>query len=430
MILLDKALRQREQEGRPLRIGVIGAGAMARGLVALISNQIPGMAVVAIANRTLERAAAAYAFAGREGAVTAADLAALERCLSAGVPAITSDPALLARAGAIDALIDITGSVNHGAGIVLAAIEQGKPLVLMNAEVDATIGPILHEKARAAGVLLSCCDGDQPGVQLNLWRKVKGMGLIPRVLGNIKGLQDEYRTPTTQKGFAQQWNQDVTMVTSFADGSKVNFEQCIVANATGFSVLRRGTSRMKYRGPVEDLTSRYDLEQLRALGGVVDFVVGPRPVPGVFCLAELADTRHAPLLAAKGLGEGPLYCFYEPYHLCHLDAPMSLARAVLFGDAVGRPIGGPVVEVVAIAKRALEAGETLDSFGRYMTYGQAERASVVRAEGLVPEGLVEGCRLKWPIARDQPIHWSDVEAPSHELAHRLYAEQQRRWGSV
>ena len=430
MILLDTALRQREQEGRPLRIGVIGAGAMARGLVALITNQIPGMEVVAIANRTLQRAADAYAFAGRDGAVAAADLAALERSLSAGAPAISSDPALLVRSGAIDALIDITGSVNHGASIVLAAIEHGKPLVLMNAEVDATIGPILHEKARAAGVLLSCCDGDQPGVQLNLWRKVKGMGLIPRVLGNIKGLQDEYRTPTTQQGFAEQWNQDVTMVTSFADGSKVNFEQCIVANATGFTVLRRGTSRMEYRGPVEDLTTHYDLEQLRALGGVVDFVVGAQPAPGVFCLAELADPRHAPLLAAKGLGDGPLYCFYEPYHLCHLDAPMSLARAVLFGDAVGQPIGEPVVEVVAIAKRDLEAGETLDSFGRYMTYGQSEQASVVRSEGLVPEGLVEGCRLKRPIAKDQPVHWADVEAPSDQLAHQLYAEQQQRWGSV
>ena len=126
MILLDTALRQREKEGRPLRIGVIGAGAMARGLVALITNQIPGMEVVAIANRTLKRAADAYAFAGRDGAVAASDLAALERSLSAGEPAITSDPALLVRSGAIDALIDITGSVNHGAGIVLAAIEHGK----------------------------------------------------------------------------------------------------------------------------------------------------------------------------------------------------------------------------------------------------------------------------------------------------------------
>ena len=265
---------------------------------------------------------------------------------------------------------------------------------------------------------------------MNLWRKVKGMGLIPRVLGNIKGLQDEYRNPTTQQGFAERWNQDVTMVTSFADGSKVNFEQCIVANATGFTVARRGMGRMEHRAPVEELTGHYDLDQLRELGGVVDFVVGAQPLPGVYCLAELADRRHAPLLAAKGLGDGPLYCFYEPYHLVHLDTPMSLARAVLFDDPVGQPIGAPVVEVVAIAKRDLQAGETLDSYGRYMTYGQAEKASVVRSEGLVPQGLVEGCRLLCPIARDQPIRWSDVEAPVHELGHRLYAEQQARWGSV
>ena len=427
MILLDTALRQREQEGRPLRIGVIGAGAMARGVVALITNQIPGMEVVAIANRTLQRAADAYAFAGRDGAVAAADLAALERSLSAGEPAITSDPALLVRSGAIDALIDITGSVNHGAGIVLAAIEHGKPLVLMNAEVDATIGPILHEKARAAGVLLSCCDGDQPGVQLNLWRKVKGMGLIPRVLGNIKGLQDEYRTPTTQQGFAEQWNQDVTMVTSFADGSKVNFEQCIVANATGFTVGQRGMSRRVHQRHIDELTAAYDLEQLRELGGVVDFVIGAQPSPGVFCLAEMPDERHASYLALYKLGTGPLYSFYQPYHLCYLEAPMSVARAVLFGDAVGQPLGAPVVEVVAIAKRDLQVGESLDSFGRYMTYGQAEKASVVRAEGLLPEGLAEGCRLLRPIAKDQPIHWSDVEAPSEQLAHQLYAEQQQHF---
>jgi predicted homoserine dehydrogenase-like protein len=430
MILVDRALAARAAAGRPVRIGVIGAGAMARGVVALVTNQVPGMEVAAIANRTLERAAAAYAFAGRPGALAVHSSQALGQAIASGQPAICNDPALLASCGAIDGLIDITGSVNHGAMVALAAIEQGKPLVLMNAEVDATIGPILHDRARQAGVLLSCCDGDQPGVQLNLWRKVRGMGLLPRVLGNIKGLQDESRTPTTQRGFAERWNQDVTMVTSFADGSKVNFEQCIVANATGFTVERRGMGRREFHGPVEALCSVYNLEQLRLLGGVVDFVVGAQPAPGVFCLAELADRRHAPLLAAKGLGEGPLYCFYEPYHLCHLEAPMSLARAVLFGDAVGRPLGAPVVEVAAIAKRNLLAGETLDSFGRYMTYGQAEKASVVRAEGLVPEGLVEGCRLKRPIARGEPIHWADVVAPSHELAHRLYAEQQANWATV
>ncbi|MGB5136773.1 MAG: SAF domain-containing protein [Prochlorococcaceae cyanobacterium] len=427
---MDRALAERAAAGQPVRVGVIGAGAMARGVVALISNQVPGMTVAAIANRTLQRAADAYAFAGRSAAVAVNHPTELEQAIAAGQPAITDDPTLLARSDGIDGLIDITGSVNHGAVVALTAIEEGKPLVLMNAEVDATIGPILHERARAAGVLLSCCDGDQPGVQLNLWRAVCGMGLVPRVLGNIKGLQDEYRNPTTQQGFAERWNQDVTMVTSFADGSKVNFEQCIVANATGFTVERRGMRRMEYRGPVEDLCGLYDLDQLRELGGVVDFVVGTEPAPGVFCLAELADRRHAPLLAAKGLGDGPLYCFYQPYHLCHLEAPMSVARAVLFGDAVGQPDGGPVVEVVALAKRDLHAGEILDSFGRYMTYGQAEKASVVRQEDLLPEGLAEGCRLLRDIARDEPIHWSDVDAPSHEPAHRLYAEQQARWGSV
>jgi predicted homoserine dehydrogenase-like protein len=320
--------------------------------------------------------------------------------------------------------------VNYGAARALEAIAQGKPLVLMNAEVDATIGPILHQRARAVGSLLTCCDGDQPGVQMNLKRFVEGLGLVPRVLGNIKGLQDEYRNPTTQQGFAEQWNQDVTMVTSFADGSKVNFEQCIVANATGFTTERRGMRRMEFRGPVEELTRQYDLKQLKDLGGVVDFVVGAQPAPGVFCLAELADRRHASLLAAKGLGEGPLYCFYEPYHLCHLEAPMSVARAVLFGDAVGQALAGPVLEVVAIAKRDLRAGETLDSFGRYMTYGQAEKAQVVREQGLLPEGLVEGCRLLRSIPKDDPIRWADVVAPSQELAHQLYAEQFAMWGTV
>jgi predicted homoserine dehydrogenase-like protein len=424
MILVDTALRQRASEGRPVRVGMVGAGAMARGFAAQVSALVPGMEVVAIANRTLQRAADAYAFAGREGAVAVDNLGALDRAITAGRPAITSDPILLARSAGIDCLIDMTGAVNHGALVALAAIEQGKPLVLMNAEVDATIGPILHARARAAGSLLTCCDGDQPGVQLNLWRYVQGLGLVPRVLGNIKGLQDESRTPTTQKGFAEQWNQDVTMVTSFADGSKVNFEQAIVANATGFTVTQRGMGRREHRGHVDELTAAYDLDELRELGGVVDFVIGARPSPGVFCLAEMPDARHVPYLELYKLGTGPLYSFYQPYHLCYLEAPMSVARAVLFGDVVGQPQGAPVVEVVAIAKRDLQAGETLDSFGHYMTYGQAEKASVVRVEGLLPEGLAEGCRLKRPIAQGQPIRWSDVEAPSQELAHRLYAEQQ------
>src|SRR5207237_7619464 len=138
--------------------------------------------------------------------------------------------------------------------------------VLMNAEIDATIGPILQTYARKYGVILSACEGDEPGVQMNLVRWVKGLGLIPRVIGNIKGLQDPYRNPETQKGFAERWGQNPAMVTSFADGSKISFEQTIVANATGMVVKSRGMSRgAEYKGDVMKIGELYDIAELRKL---------------------------------------------------------------------------------------------------------------------------------------------------------------------
>ena len=427
MIIVDTALRERERLGRPVRVGVFGAGSMARGFVNQVTNAVPGMVVAAISNRTVERAVDAYRYAGAAAPVVADDLATLDAAVAAGRPAVTDNPVLLAQCEQIDCLIDITGAIEFGAAIALEAIANGKHMVLMNAEVDATIGPILHDRARAAGVIFTCVDGDQPGVQMNLYRYVQALGLVPRVLGNVKGLQDEYRTPTTQAGFAERWNQDVTMVTSFADGSKVNFEQCIVANATGFTVARRGMLRYDHTGHVDELTTRYDLDMLREVGGIVEFVVGAKPSPGVFCLAEQPDARQLQYLELYKLGTGPLYSFYHPYHLCHLEAPLTVARVVLFGDACGQPLAGPTVEVVAVAKRDLVAGETLDSYGQYMTYGQSEKASIVRRERLVPEGLVAGCRLVRDIPRDTALCWDDVVAPSDQLAHRLYAEQQRRF---
>ena len=171
----------------------------------------------------------------------------------------------------------------------------GKPVVLMNAEVDATIGPILRVYAKKYGAIISACDGDEPGNSMNLVRWVKGLGLIPRVIGNTKGLQDNYRNPTTQKGWAERWGQNVSMVTSFADSSKVSFEQAIIANATGFGVKSRGMSRgLVYNGSIMDIQKLYDIEELRSLGGIVDYTVGP-PMIKVFCLAEHPDPKAAPL---------------------------------------------------------------------------------------------------------------------------------------
>ena len=194
----------------------------------------------------------------------------------------------------------------------MEAFKHGKDVVLMNAELDATIGPILQVYARKHGVILSACDGDEPGVQMNLVRWVKGLGLIPRVIGNIKGLQDPYRNPTTQKGFAERWGQNPAMVTSFADGSKISFEQTIVANATGFKVKSRGMSRgLEYRGDVMKIGELYDIDELRDIGGIVDYVVGT-PLTKVYVLAEHPDPEAAALPEPVQDGRGPALLVLHP----------------------------------------------------------------------------------------------------------------------
>ena len=186
----------------------------------------------------------------------------LDAAIVAGRPAVAEDPMLICRSPHIDVIVDVTGSVEFGAHVFMEAFANGKHVVMMNAEVDATIGPILQTYAKRAGVTLSACDGDEPGLQMNLVRWVAGLGLIPRVVCNVKGLQDPYRNPTTQQAWAERWEQNPAMVTSFADGSKISFEQTIVANATGFKVRERGMTRgLVYDGSIMDVAQLYDLDR-------------------------------------------------------------------------------------------------------------------------------------------------------------------------
>jgi predicted homoserine dehydrogenase-like protein len=425
MIIIDRALERREREGRPIRVGMSGAGFMGRGIALQIAQSVPGMRLVAIANRHLAGARRAYAEAGVAETQTVETTDQLERAIARGVPAVTEDPLLLCAAEGIDALIEVTGTVEYAARVVLAALRQRKHVVLMNAELDGTVGPILKVHADRAGVVLTNADGDQPGVQLNLHRFVRGIGVTPVLCGNIKGLHDPYRTPTTQAEFARRWGQQPTMVTSFADGSKISFEQAIVANATGMGVLRRGMC-----GPtvpagtsITEATTRYPVEELLAGPGVVDYVVGAAPSPGVFVLGTHDHPTQRHYLNLYKLGTGPLYCFYTPYHLCHFEVPTTVARAVLFGDAAVAPLGGPLVDVVATAKTDLQAGQTLDEIGGYLTYGQCENSADVEAEGLLPLGLAQGCRLRRDIPRDRVLTYADVEVPAGRLCDELRAEQ-------
>ena len=427
MIIVDRALEARASEGNPIRVGMIGAGFMGRGIANQIANSVPGMVLSAIANRTPEAAERAYAEAGVEDVRRVDSQVELEDAVAAGAAVVTEDALLVSRADRIDAVIEVTGSVEFGAQVVLESIRHGKHVILMNAELDGTVGPILKTYADEAGVVLTACDGDQPGVEMNLYRFVKSIGLTPLLCGNIKGLQDPYRNPTTQKAFAEKWGQKPHMVTSFADGTKISFEQAIVANGTGMRVAQRGMLGYDHEGHVDELTERYAIDELRAHGGIVDYVVGAQPGPGVFVFGAHDDPKQKHYLNLYKLGEGPLYSFYTPYHLCHFEVPLSVARAVLFEDAVLAPLGGPCVDVITTAKRDLEAGETIDRLGGYMTYGQCENADGVHGERLLPIGLAEGCRLKRDVPKDGVIAYDDVEIPEGRLADRLRREQDVRF---
>jgi predicted homoserine dehydrogenase-like protein len=427
MIIVDNALKARESEGKPIRVGMVGAGFMGQGLTNQITHSVPGMRMAAVYNRRPERAHHVYRYSGFTNIVTAGTQAELDQAIRSGAAAVAEDPFLICRSSEIDVIVDVTGSVEFGARVILEAFKHGKPIVMMNAEVDATIGPILQIYARKYGVILSACEGDEPGLQMNLYRWVKGLGLLPRVVGNVKGLQDPYRNPTTQQGWAERWGQNAAMVTSFADGSKISFEQSIVANATGFKVRSRGMSRgLKYDGSIMDIHKLYDLDELRALGGVVDYTVGPNGVK-IFCLAEHTDPKQRHYLNLYKMGEGPLYPFWVPYHLVHFETPTAIARVVLFGDNIAPPLAGPVVEVCAVAKRDLAAGEVLDEYGMYMTYGEAVNADEMSAKRYLPEGLVEGCKVKRAIAKDQVLTYHDVELPLDRIADQLRAEQYRHF---
>ena len=426
MILVDTALEKKEREGKPIRVAMVGAGFMGRGVALQMFQAFArGMRLVAISNRSLEGAQRAYTEAGVTDFQEVKTTGQLTDNIKKGRFSITEDAMLLCRAEGIDAVMDVTGAVEFGALVTMEAIRNKKHVVTLNAELDSTVGSLLKSLADKAGVIFTGADGDQPAVQMNLYRFVRGLGVTPVLCGNIKGLQDPSRNPTTQKGFAEKWGQNPYMVTSFADGTKVSFEQAIVANATGMRVARRGMLGPTVPTPGIPLREGIKLYPPEALKtpGIVDYIVGAEPGPGVFVIGTHENPRQKHYLNLYKLGEGPFYLFYTPYHLCHFEAPNSIARAVLFGDAALASAGAPQVEVVTTAKVDLKAGQTVDALGGYFTYGQCENADVTHRERLLPMGLAEGCVLKKDIAKDRTLTYDDITLPTSRLCDELRRKQ-------
>jgi predicted homoserine dehydrogenase-like protein len=421
MIIVDTALANRLQAGRPVCVAMVGAGYMARGIALQILTAMPGIRLAAISNRDVTKAEQAYKAAGVDDVVRVSSRAQLEQAIASGRYAVTDDPTLLCAAGGVEAVIETTGDVEFGARVALDAIRNGKHIVLMNAEVDASVGPILKTHADRAGVVYTYSDGDEPGVAMNLFRFVDSMGYKPVLMGQIKGFLNRYRNPETQREFAQKHQQKPAMVASFADGSKLAIESAIMGNATGFVPGVRGM-RGHEVPHVKELLKRFRPEDFSA-GGQVDFALGAEPHTGAFVMAHNDHPEKMKYMSYFKFGEGPLYMFYTPYHLPHMQLPHTVARAVLFKDATLAPRGAPVCDTVSMAKRDLKAGERLDGMGGFACYGLIDSYENCRRNDDLPIALSVDCVLKRDVAKDQPISYRDVELPVGRLCDTLRAEQ-------
>lgn len=421
MIIVDTKLQECEETGCPVRVAIIGAGFMGRIIAHQLLRPIVGMRLVGVYNRTLSEAERAYRESGVDGFLHASSVSDVGRAIAKGAPLVTDRWELLCEAEHVDVIIEATGEVDFGAQVALKAIENRKHVVLMNAEVDATVGPILKTYADRSGVIITNTDGDEPGVAMNLFRFVQTIGYSPVAAGNIKGMIDHYRTPDTQREFAEKYNQKPINVTSFADGTKLSMEATVLANATGFGVGQPGMFGLDV-DHVKDTLEFFTPEHFEERG-LVDYTIGAEPHTGAFVIGYNEDPMNSQYMSYFKMGEGPFYCFYTPYHLPHLQILTTVARAALFHDATVTPLGKPCTDVVTMAKRDLSAGEILDGMGGFCTYGNIENADEAMARGSLPMGLSHGCRVKRDIRRDHILTYKDVDLSSPRLADRLRAEQ-------
>lgn len=422
---VDDVLRMHEVAGRPIRVGMVGAGATGRAIALQLGTPVPGMRLVAIANRTREHAERALREANIQNWRHASSVLGVESAVARGIPVLVQDPHLLTACENIDVIVEVTGTVEAGAAVVLDAIDHRKHVVMVNAELDSLLGPILNERARKAGVVLTNTDGDEPGVAMTLLRYLRALGLRPVAAGNIKGMVDYYRNPDTQQAFAKQNNQDPKKVTSFADATKLSMETTVLANATGFRAGRRGMYGPSCKH-VQEIAERLPADAMLDTG-LVDYALGAAPHTGAFVVVhEDAPLKKAQLAYYK-LGNGPFYVFYTPFHLPHIQISSTIARAVIYRDPTVAPMGGPVCEVATVAKRDLRAGERLDGVGGFCAYGLIENAIAARAAGALPISLSENCVLRRSVGKDDVVSFDDVELPVGRHVDALWREQQVRW---
>ncbi len=433
MIGLNEELEQRQASGKPVRVGLVGAGQMGTDVVAT-TKMMKGIRIVVTADIDIERAMSAYTIAQIEGEVVVADSAAqADAAVEAGRLVAVRDYRIVTDMKTVEVMLEATGVPEIGARAALRSACNGQDLAMMNVETDITVGPILHWYARQKGVLYALAAGDEPAACKELYDLAVSMGFTIVAAGKGKNNPlDRHSSPAdpaVQKEAARR-GLSPNMLVEFVDGSKTMIEMAAVSNATGLIPDVRGM-----HGPTTDrdhLSQTFALKQdggvLNKMG-VVDFGIG-RVAPGVFLIVRTDHPRLREALVLRDMGNGPYYTLFRPFHLCSIEVPLTCAMLGIRKKSNMVPLDRLSSEVFAVAKRDLVPGDTLDAIGGTAYYSLIDTYEQARAECLLPIGLAKGAKVLRPVRMDTPVTCADVEIKPSTV-YSLY-QLQERWfeGSI
>jgi predicted homoserine dehydrogenase-like protein len=402
-----------------IRIGIIGIGAMGKGLL-YQSHITPGIECVAVSDIDIQKCVNAlnglkipYRVVNNSPEM---DEAIARHCV-----AVCQSGLLVAQCHLTEALIEASSSIGSAVENAIAALENHKHLILMNSEIDLTFGPALVRLAGENGVIYTSCDGDQYGVLKHLIDDIRLWGFELVMAGNIKGFLDRYANPTTIVREADKRNLDYRMCTAFTDGTKLNIEMAIIANACGLTVNTSGMSGPR-AARVEDVLQIFDLDLMwKGRRPFVDYILGAEPGGGVFVIGRCDNPYQKEMLSYYKMGNGPYYLFYRPYHLCHIEAMGTIVKYVAEGRSFLSPSCGIQTNVYSFAKRKLHPGERLDGVGGYTCYGKIENLQDNIAAPGLPVCLAENVFLNHAIDQDQKILMSDITFDPDRADFKLYA---------
>ena len=429
---LARDLAARADGGKPIRIGLVGAGEMGTDIVSRVAHmQGIEIGVISELKQGAARRSVEIAYGNDVNVAEVSTADAANAAMEAGKIALTANVHALLDAGLIDVVVDATGIPAVGAEIGLAAMERGKHLVMMNVEADVTIGAFLRAEAERMGVIYSLGAGDEPSSCMELVEFVSAMG--HRIISAGKGKNNPLNIDATPDAYADEAlrrHMNPRMLVEFVDGSKTMVEMAAIANATGLLPDKPGM-----HGPA---CSREDLNKVlvpQSAGGLlssdqgrVDFTIGKGVAPGVFVVAEMDHPRIRERMEDLKMGKGPYFTFFRPYHLTSLEVPLTCARVVLYGKADMVPMLRPVAEVCAVAKRDLAVGDTLDQIGEFCYRAWIMTAPEARAAGAIPCGLLTGAKVTAPIAKGALISTANAAVPPDSKIAVLRARQDAMLG--